>query len=101
MINENNVNKENKLDITALAIFFPSVVALAIIPVLMHVSYVISDIPETARLFSSTEKDGSLYLPQWFLEEQGLKPGDRFAVSAGNGRIVLTKRGGKARRKGK
>ncbi|MBS7368710.1 MAG: O-antigen ligase family protein [Oscillospiraceae bacterium] len=66
MINENNVNKENKLDITALAIFFPSVVALAIIPVLMHVSYVISDIPETARLFSSTEKDGSLYLIDTF-----------------------------------
>lgn len=48
------MSNEKKYDLTELAIFFPSVVALAFIPILMHVNQVVSDLPETARLFQGT-----------------------------------------------
>ena len=40
---------------------------------------------------ATIQKDGSLYLPKWFLEKQGLEPGQQFELSEEDGRIVLTK----------
>ncbi len=59
-------NEKQKLDITALAIFFPSVVALAIIPILMRATVVTSDLLDTFRYFGGTEDAetaGLYYLP--------------------------------------
>lgn len=46
-------NEKQKTDYMALAIFFPAVLALAIIPILMQATLVISDSIETYRLFGA------------------------------------------------
>lgn len=57
-------NNKNKADLTALAIFFPSVLALAIIPILMQGTIIITDRLETYRYFTGTpnEMTGEYYL---------------------------------------
>ena len=55
------MNNEKKFDYTVLAIFFPSVAALALIPILMHATFVSSDMLETYRLFSGTVGEDGLY----------------------------------------
>ena len=56
------MNKDNKLDLTALAVFFPAVVALAVIPILMHTTFVITDLKETAQIFGATQYEDSYRL---------------------------------------
>ncbi len=52
-----------KTDMTALAIFFPAVLALAIIPILMHTTIVTSQLVEDFRYFKATlASDGSILL---------------------------------------
>ncbi len=55
--------QKQKLDQTALLVFFPSVVALAIIPILMRATIIISQITEDAGLFKGTldENTGDYY----------------------------------------
>lgn len=50
-------NKKSTLDYTALAIFFPAVVALAIIPTLVRVTLVASDNPLLYKLFSGARSE--------------------------------------------
>ncbi len=60
------MNKERQsIDFTALAIFFPSVVALAIVPILMQATMIGSDLVDRLRYFGGTElyNDGVYYLP--------------------------------------
>lgn len=57
------MNKQKKTDFTALAIFFPAVVALAIIPTIMRITLVFSDLTETYRYFRGTPiDDGALFI---------------------------------------
>lgn len=57
------MNKQKKTDLTALAIFFPAVVALAIIPTIMRITLVFSDLTETYRYFRGTPiDDGALFI---------------------------------------
>ncbi len=50
-------------DMTALAIFFPAVLALGIIPILMHVTVVVSQVSEDLKYFkSSLASDGGIWL---------------------------------------
>lgn len=59
----NKLNEQKKTDLTALAIFFPAVVALAIIPTIMYVTLVSSQLVDTYRYFRGTETgDGYLFL---------------------------------------
>lgn len=59
----NKLNEQKKTDLTALAIFFPAVVALAIIPTIMYVTLVSSQLIDTYRYFRGTETgDGYLFL---------------------------------------
>ncbi len=52
-----------KTDMTALAIFFPSVLALAIIPILMRATVVVSDLLDSYRYFNAfAAEDGSYWL---------------------------------------
>lgn len=55
------MNNEKKFDYSVLAVFFPAVAALAIIPILMRATFVTTDFIETFRLFSATEGDDGLY----------------------------------------
>lgn len=54
----NKLNEQKKTDLTALAIFFPAVVALAIIPTIMYVTLVSSQLVDTYRYFRGTETEG-------------------------------------------
>ncbi len=57
------MNEQKKTDLTALAIFFPAVIALAIIPTIMYVTLVSSQLVDTYRYFSGTATDnGYLFL---------------------------------------
>lgn len=56
------MNNEKKFDMTALAVFFPAVIALAIIPVLMQATFVVTDLEKTFQLFGGTEDNGLYYL---------------------------------------
>lgn len=57
------MNEQKKTDLTALAVFFPAVVALAIIPTIMYVTLVSSDLLDTYRYFRGTPVgDGYLFL---------------------------------------
>ena len=47
-----------KTDYTALAIFFPAVIALGLIPILMHATIVVSELIDTYRIFKGTDADG-------------------------------------------
>lgn len=59
----NKLNEQKKTDLTALAIFFPAVIALAIIPTIMYVTLVSSQLVDTYRYFRGTETgDGYLFL---------------------------------------
>lgn len=61
-ISENFFMTNNrKNDMTSLAIFFPSVIALALIPTLMHATLVGSHLIETLRLFGGEEINGAYY----------------------------------------
>lgn len=55
------MNNDKKFDYTVLAIFFPAVAALALIPILMHATFVTTDFLETYRLFSGTPGEDGLY----------------------------------------
>lgn len=55
------MTNKQKTDMTSLAIFFPSVIALAIIPILMHATVISSTLTETLRLFGGSETDGVYY----------------------------------------
>lgn len=55
------MNNDKKFDYTVLAIFFPAVAALALIPILMHATFVTTDFLETYRLFSGTVGEDGLY----------------------------------------
>lgn len=61
-----SMTNKQKTDMTSLAIFFPSVVALAIVPILMHATLVASTLRDTFRLFGGTEIDGTYYNPDTF-----------------------------------
>lgn len=54
----NKLNEQKKTDLTALAVFFPAVVALAIIPTIMYVTLVSSQLVDTYRYFRGTETEG-------------------------------------------
>ncbi|MBQ8170609.1 MAG: undecaprenyl-phosphate glucose phosphotransferase [Oscillospiraceae bacterium] len=54
-------NEKQKTDILSLAIFFPAVVALAIIPIIIRVTMVATDMMETYRYFKATPGDDGLY----------------------------------------
>ncbi len=54
-------NEAQKTDLTSLAIFFPAVVALAIIPTIMRVTVVVTDMLEAYRYFRATPGDNGLY----------------------------------------
>ncbi len=57
------MNEQKKTDLTALAIFFPAVIALAIIPTIMYVTLVFSQLTDTYRYFRGTPvDDGYLFL---------------------------------------
>lgn len=57
------MNEQKKTDLTALAIFFPSVIALAVIPTIMYVTLVFSQLTDTYRYFRGTPvDDGYLFL---------------------------------------
>lgn len=57
------MNNEKKFDYSVLAVFFPAVAALAIIPILVRATFVTTDFVETYRLFtSSIGEDGQYYL---------------------------------------
>lgn len=57
------MSNQRKTDLTALAIFFPSVLALAIIPVLMRATLVSTELIDTYRYFGGTQyEDGKYYL---------------------------------------
>ena len=55
------MTNDKKFDYTVLAIFFPAVAALALIPILMRATFVITDFVETYRLFSGTDGENGLY----------------------------------------
>lgn len=50
-------NKKSKIDFTALAIFIPSLIALAIVPVLMQATMVLSDSKKMLMLFGGSESE--------------------------------------------
>lgn len=55
----NMTNKDKgKIDLMALAMFLPSVIALALIPVIIHVSSVVTDLKETYMYFGGNVIDG-------------------------------------------
>lgn len=59
----NELNEQKKTDLTALAVFFPAVVALAIIPTIMYATLVSSQLVDTYRYFRGTATDdGYLFL---------------------------------------
>lgn len=55
-------NETQKTDLTALAIFLPAVVALALIPTLMQVTLATSSLVETFKMFSATAAEDGTYL---------------------------------------
>lgn len=55
------MTNDKKFDYTVLAIFFPAVAALALIPIMMRATFVITDFVETYRLFSGTDGENGLY----------------------------------------
>lgn len=57
------MNEQKKTDLTALAVFFPAVIALAIIPTIMYVTLVSSSLVDTYRYFRGTPvDDGYMFL---------------------------------------
>ncbi|MGN0649087.1 MAG: undecaprenyl-phosphate glucose phosphotransferase [Oscillospiraceae bacterium] len=57
-----SMTNNRKTDLTALAIFLPSVIGLALIPILMQVTLVSRNLQETFRYFSGTIDDDGNYL---------------------------------------
>ncbi|MGN1119012.1 MAG: O-antigen ligase family protein, partial [Oscillospiraceae bacterium] len=55
------MNNDKKPDMTALAVFFPAVAALAIIPILMHATYVVTTLKDTFMIFTGTEMEDGTY----------------------------------------
>lgn len=60
------MNNQKKYDMTTLAIFFPAVIALGLIPVLMRATLVATDLKETQLYFGGTEMDGLYYFSDVF-----------------------------------
>jgi hypothetical protein len=58
---KNYMNNNQKKDLTSLAIFFPSVLAMAIIPILAQITLVTTQITDTYRYFTGTEGDDGTY----------------------------------------
>lgn len=56
------MNNEKKFDAVSFAVFFPAIIALAVIPVLMRVTCVITDLKQTYDIFGGTEKEDGYYL---------------------------------------
>ena len=57
------MNEQKKTDLTALAIFFPAVIALAIIPTIMYITLVSSQLVDTYRYFGGTKtENGYLFV---------------------------------------
>ena len=61
-----SMTNKQKTDMTSLAIFFPSVIALAIVPILMHATLVASTLWDTYRMFGGVDIDGTYYNPDVF-----------------------------------
>ena len=66
--------QKQKLDLTALLIFFPSVIALAIIPILMRATLVGTRIVEDLSMFEGIidQETGEYYLPDVYSQCKGL-----------------------------
>lgn len=53
------MSNQNKTDYTSLALFMPSVVALAIVPIIMYATYVVTELEDVFRFHDGLEGNGN------------------------------------------
>lgn len=77
-----NMNKNQKTDLMALAMLLPSVIALAIVPVILHITAVFTDLKETYMYFGGTAVDRSTGTEYMLVDQYSQGKGVAIAVLA-------------------